>query len=128
MSTPVSRTAILALTALAAACSTEPSACTASIEPGIVVGIRDSVTGAPLAEQATGQVEEHLFADSLWAYEASGDPLVLLSRASAFERPGRYIVTVVAPGYATWIRNQVEVRAGACHVGTVHLDARLQPI
>ena len=31
------------------ACSTEPGACTTSVEPGIVVEIRDSVTGAPVA-------------------------------------------------------------------------------
>ena len=109
------------------ACSTEPGACTTSVEPGIVVEIRDSVTGAPVAAQAIGQVEDHRFADSLQAWGSSGNPPILLSRASAFERPGAYVVTVFAQGYRPWVQENVEVREDGCHVRTVRLEARLQP-
>ena len=119
--------ALLCLVALAPACITDPGACTTSVEPGIVVEIRDAATGAPMAAQAMGQVEDHRFADSLAAHGFAGNPPVMLSRASAFERPGTYVVTVFAPGYLPWVRDAVEVHDDECHVRTVTLEARLEP-
>jgi hypothetical protein len=48
--------------------------------------------------------------------------------AGAYERPGRYVVTVTKEGYVTWRRERVEVRRGACHVRTVELEAHLVPL
>ncbi len=98
--------------------------CTTSVEPGIVVAIRDARDGAPLAAGARGAVREGSYTDSLRPAVGTGEG-VLLSRAAAFERPGTYVVTVAHPGYAAWERRGVRVLQGDCHVETVHLVADL---
>ena len=98
--------------------------CTTSVEPGVVVEIRDASDDAPIAAGATGWVRDGGFSDSLRAYGGTMDG-TLLSRASADEREGTYAVEVSHPGYATWLQEGVRVRGGGCHVATVNLQARL---
>ncbi len=48
----------------------------------------------------------------------------------AMERPGSYSITVEAPGYVAWTRENVRVvRSGACdYLQPVTLTSELQPI
>ena len=117
------------LTAWIAACDVGgPVACTGSVEPAVVVEIRDARTGVPLAERAAGAVREGAFVDSLTPYAFLGsDPSSMYSRRAANERPGRYEVEVQLAGYLPWAAGDVRVADGQCHVRTVTLQARLQP-
>jgi hypothetical protein len=121
---------LAALPLLTAACGNfvDGGACTASIEPAVVVEIRDARTGAPLASGASGVVAEGTYADSLRPYEgAGGTTPSLFSRRAADERPGTYAVTVAHPGYQTWTATGVRAGSDACHVRTQRLRAALQP-
>ena len=117
---------ILAIGLALAACNV-PTArvCTASVEPGIVVRIEDSATGAPSASAVTGEATAAGYADSLRPYESLGSGQ-LLSRAGAYERAGVYAVTLRGVGYREWHADQIRVAPGDCHVKTVTLTARLQ--
>ena len=106
-----------------AAC-TDGLICTTSVEPGVVVEIRDAVDDAPLAAGAAAWVREGTFSDSLRAYGVT-ESGALLSRAGADEREGTYEVRVNHPGYATWEQSSVRVTGDGCHVETVQLQARL---
>ena len=116
--------ALLGSTLGTSAC-TDATGCTDSVEPAVVVEIRDSIDETPIAAGASGRVRDGVFTDSLRAY-GSLTPGTLLSRAGADERPGRYLVEVQHPGYADWSESGVRVDRNACHVTTVTLQARLE--
>ena len=103
--------------------------CPAVIKPAIVVEIRDSGTGAPLANDARGAVHDGAYVDSLTPYEGTGagaGPLVLFSRRAADERPGNYSVEVTHPGYRGWTRAGVRATTGRCGVQTRRISASLE--
>jgi hypothetical protein len=99
----------------------EMGACTLSVEPGVLVEIRDAVEGTPIAATASGSISEGSFQDSLRLYDGT------LTRAGADEREGTYTVRVLHTGYVPWERTGVRVRDTGCHVDTVTLEADLQP-
>jgi hypothetical protein len=102
--------------------------CTGSVEPALVVEIRDARTGAPLAAGATGVVRDGSFFDVLRPAEASGpDVASLYSRRAADERPGTYAIEVRHVGYQTWTATGVRVERGTCHVQTRRVLAALVP-
>jgi hypothetical protein len=103
---------------------TEPG-CTAVALAGVVVEIRDSIDGTPLAATARGVVREGAYTDSLQLAGAGTDALV---RSAAYERAGIYTVIVEHEGYALWRRDAVWVRGDDCHVETEHLRAYLQRV
>ena len=96
------------------------AACPLSVEPGIIVEIRDAVDGGPIAATASGSVTEGSFQDSLHLYDAP------LRRAGVYEREGLYTVRVLHPGYVPWEQTRVRVRDTGCGVATVTLEADLQ--
>lgn len=104
---------------------TGPYACTASVEPGVVVEIYDAATGAPVAGEARGVVRDGLYQDSLAPYGFTGDH-VMLSRRAADERPGTYAIVVAHPEYELWVRDGVRVEDGRCHVETRTIRAELE--
>ena len=93
--------------------------CSASEEPAIEVVIRDSGSGLPAAEGATGFVRDGSYVDSLRTYGGN------LSLRAANERPGVYTVVVLKDGYQTWQKQGVRVGRDECHVKTVSLNADL---
>jgi hypothetical protein len=105
-------------------CGASHGACTTEAVPGIVVTISDSVTGTPTAEIASGAVRDGAYEDELRPFVYEGHNM--LSRAAAYERPGRYTVEITAPGYLPWRADNVRVDAGECHVATANLSAKLQ--
>ena len=105
--------------------------CTTSVEPSIVVTIREAGTGAPLAEGAHGS------AVSRGGVSKGGTtlPLVphgfhggsMVSRRAGEEVSGVFTVRVAHAGYLDWERTGVVVPDLGCHVGTVQLTAELVP-
>jgi hypothetical protein len=123
--------AALLLPPVACGISPEGVACTASVEPAVVVEIRDARTGAPLAGSAGGVVRDGMFVDSLRPYESTGagpGSAGLYSRRGADERPGTYAVEVRATGYTVWTVSGVRASRGVCHVRTQRIRASLAPV
>jgi hypothetical protein len=98
-------------------------ACTASVDPSIILEIRDSVSGVGLADQALTTVTDGGFTDTL-EYFASGDPGW---QSGPSERAGTYDIAVTVAGYQVWTRDNVVVEEGVCHVRTQRILARLTP-
>ncbi len=117
---------LLALAAGAAGCDIlAPTVCTTEARWGIVVYVKDAVTGAPAEAGATGIARSGPYADSMSiAPGASSGGFIGL----ATERPGYYQVTVRKAGYRDWTAPTVRVSADRCHVHTVTLTASLQPL
>jgi hypothetical protein len=111
----------LLATAALSGCS-EWGACTPSVEPAVLVEIRDAGERTPIAATASGTVSDGSFQDSLRLHDGS------LTRAGADEREGTYTVRVLHTGYVTWEQRDVRVRDTGCHVDTVTLQADLQRI
>jgi len=118
------RSAVLALLAgslsLAAACNNVTNggdrACTLEARAGINVTVVDDATGAAITN-GSGVAREGTFVEQLQSF---GGQL-----GGAYEREGTYDVSVTAPGYQTWLREDVTVGADECHVIPVRLTARL---
>ena len=102
-----------------AGCS-EWGGCTLSVEPGVLVEIRDAADGTPIAATASGTITDGSFQDSLRLYDGS------LTRAGADTREGTYTVRVLHAGYVTWEQRGVRVPDTGCHVDAVTLQADLQ--
>jgi hypothetical protein len=100
----------------------EWGSCTLSVEPAVLVEIRDAGDRTPLAAAASGTVSDGTFQDSLRLHDGS------LTRAGADEREGNYTVRVLHAGYVTWEQTGVRVRNTGCHVDTVTLQADLQRV
>jgi hypothetical protein len=107
----------------------DPVVCTGEVVPGVVVMVTDAETGAAVAFEATGRVQDGTYVDELSPYERSGGDLsTLYSFRGADERPGTYEVFVEREGYAPWSTTGVRVTAGVCHVRTVRVQAELTPL
>lgn len=109
---------------LFAACGTD-YLCTLSVEPSIIVEVRDAVSGANLSDGARGAIRRGTFVDSLAVHSWNDGGAVTL--AAGQEDAGSFQVTVEHDGYVPWVRNGVVVEDGACHVRTVSLVAHLEP-
>lgn len=120
-----SRLAAVVLSAAAIAACDFPftGACTTDFRYGVVVEVRDSVTGAPAAAGARLIVRDGAYADTS-DQPPFVDPLIL---QAAGERGGFYDLTVQKPNYQEWTRRNVRVWEDRCHVIPVRLGARLQP-
>ena len=116
--------AALVATSLLAGCES-PLACTASVEPALVVRVEDSLDASPQAEGATAIATEGAFSEALTPF-GHNDAGELVGLAGPLERAGTYTVTVDKAGFRQWRQAGVRVTADACHVRTVTLTARLQ--
>lgn len=101
--------------------------CTAAIMNGLLVRVRDSVTNIPAGSGATVTAEDGSYFETL-LYLGSHTPLDSLTFQGATERPGTYTVRVSKGGYQPWTRTGINVPAGECHVTSVEVAARLQPL
>jgi hypothetical protein len=98
--------------------------CTAILLPGIRVTIVDGATGNPFAGDVTVTVTDGSYTETVSPAPVPAGPRV---SHLAGERPGIYRVEVQAPGYVTWVKTNVRVNQGDCHVETVDLTAELEP-
>ena len=117
-----------------AACETESTVlpepdCDLVALSALMVGVQDSVSGAGIAAGSTIVVKDGAFVDSLVVAPNRTDlNNAQVHPANVFERAGTYDITVRRSGYATWTRSGVSVTRGRCHVQTVSVTARLQPL
>ena len=112
--------AFLVIAGSACSSSTAPKGfCTAPPSIAIEVNVRDSVSGAVLADSAFGTVVTPTYQDSLRQINDS-----LLRGGTQL---GTYSVTVHRPSYADWVKSGVRVaRTGECgNVIPAELEARL---
>ncbi len=114
---------ILAVGAVVAGCDSFTGVCTTDFRFGIVVEVRDAVSGAPAADGARLIVRDGDYVETV---DAPPTPSSTFLQAAG-ERVGRYDVTVQKPGYAEWTRTDVQVLRDGCHVTQIRLDAQLQP-
>ncbi|HEX7243420.1 MAG TPA: carboxypeptidase-like regulatory domain-containing protein [Longimicrobiaceae bacterium] len=119
---------LAALVPLLTACPENPIGgyvCTTDIRPAVMVRLADARTGAALeANGATLTVRDGAFVDSVHVGHQFPEHIM---GGVAWERPGRYDVTVRKPGYREWEARGVRVQKDECHVRTVTLEARLEP-
>lgn len=112
--------AFLGIAGSACSSSSAPTGrCTAAQSIAVEVTVRDSLSGAALADSAFGTAATPTYHDSLRHVSDS----VLLGG----NQLGNYTVTVHRPAYADWVKSGVRVtRTGECgNVMPVDLEARL---
>lgn len=100
--------------------------CTTSIDPGLIVEIRDARTERWIADSAIVIARSVGYADTLRAGAFGRDGLIR-DRRGVYERAGTYALEVRRPGYQTWQDSGVVVTSGVCHVNTLVLRVDLQP-
>jgi hypothetical protein len=117
---------VVALTAASlalAACGSglgDPLICTAEARPGLVITVRDSVTGAAAAAGSTLLAVDGAYRDSSFiAFDST-------MMSGVYERSGTYQLTLRHGGFRDWTRSGVVVTGGSCHVETTRLTALLQ--
>ena len=101
--------------------------CTQSVEPGIVVEIRDALTDAPIADSANAVITDGEYVEHLSSFDIVPPGISFSTRSGADERPGTYLLRVTRVGYQAWQRSGIEVFQGTCHVKTLTLQVRLNP-
>jgi len=102
--------------------------CTLEARAGLVIAVEDSVsgskgpfTGVSYVAKDTSAYRDSTFLATVPA-QVGGSPFFV---GLAYERPGKFDVTVRATGYRAWVRTGVEVTKDQCHVIPVSLTARL---
>lgn len=140
-STKKAAPAILALLALAAACSdggSSPSEaeiagpsmdtyCTMELRYAVAAEVPTTTPGFDPA-RAWLIVRDGAYADSSTFYYMVGrGSTTYYGAAAAEERAGTYEVTVRAPGFQDWTQTGVKVTADRCHVRDVILYPELVP-
>lgn len=101
-----------------------PGACTASVDPGLMIRVLDNASGSPISCGARAVVTASGYSEVVEnsTIPSCSDTGPLLA---AFERPGTYAITVSKMGYFDFAASNVTVTAGTCHVKTVTVEARL---
>lgn len=101
--------------------------CPLWIAPGIMIEVRDVVTGMPAACGSSGKAESAGLIEPLeTGVDCAATPDFLY--LSGIDRPGTYTVTIERPGYQAWIRGGIEVVGGVCGLITVQMRADLVPL
>lgn len=97
--------------------------CTAPPSISVIATVTDSLTGAAVADSATGAIQDGVYLDSL-------SLVPLTSELEAGNRVGTFTVTINRPRYHAWARSGVRVSLkGPCgNVIPVRIAARLQPV
>lgn len=98
-------------------CGITDPVCTGEVVPAVQVAVVDSVSGEAVLEPLVW-VRDGSFQDTLEVHGGTA--------TGAWERAGAYEVHVEHDSYAPWVRTDVTVTEGECHVITRELTARLQ--
>lgn len=109
----------LAVVFLTACCGAD------TVYAGLMVTVVDIRTSGPLLTEVTMLVTDGAFADTVRAAPPRTLPL-----ASAYGRPGTYLIELTAVGYRTWRMSGVRVgRSAICEtIDTRHITARLEAV
>ncbi len=95
-------------------------ACTEEFVYGLSVQVRDAMTGGIILNNITVTARDGSYEEEL---TFNFDTFI-----GAGERPGNYILEVVADGYVDFISNVIMVDADECHVIPEFVEIELQPI
>jgi hypothetical protein len=99
--------------------------CTDESLPGLRITLLDSITDDPIAaEDITVIATDGAYGDTARFSTANPNPFSRIGLA--YERAGQYRVEASAKGYLPWVRENVRVTDGVCHVRTVDVVARMQ--
>lgn len=121
--------AVLVAGSIACANSSDPIACTEEARSALAVLVYHGFTDVGIAEGATLVLRDGTFADSVTSpLGFSGSAAGPLITPNTYERAGTYAVTVRRAGYSQWDTVGVRVTEDVCHVNTLTLTARLQPL
>ncbi|MEO7042627.1 MAG: hypothetical protein ABI035_10240 [Gemmatimonadaceae bacterium] len=116
--------AIIASTACSSSASSPTGvACTTNIVPGLSITVANASTGAQIIDSAAVSITDGGYTES---YTLGGQPGGVISAAN--ERPGTYNISVRKPQFAPYDTAGVTVTKDACHVQTVQVVAKLQPL
>ena len=99
-------------------------ACTASVDPGVVVTVVDATTLRPAADGATATLTEGNYTETMQPGVTNGT-IPLIDFRGAFERAGTYTMRVTKPGYTPFEQTGIVVTRNVCHVNMVSLRAEL---
>ena len=104
--------------------------CTLELRSTIVVEVTDARTGEPAVVGSTVIVRgATFFYDSVLVSAPLFSPRIAYMAMEDRVREGRYTVQVRRPGYAPFIRTDVDVKSDGCHSGPGPLvEAKLQPL
>src|SRR5262245_45358166 len=114
---------LVVLSGTLAGCDLFTQSCTLNLVFGLTLYVRDSVSGAPAAQDATATLRDGDYLETM-----QGIPLDDLILVGAGERAGEYTIQVTKAGYTPWTRTRVRVEDDGCHVRNVQIDVRLQPL
>jgi hypothetical protein len=105
----------------------DPKVCTSDFRFGLIVHVRDSISGAPAASGASLEARSILGVDTA-SFPAGRPEFDASPLQAAGERPGIYDVTVRKAGYRDWTQTGVRVTADECHVRPTRLTAQMQRV
>jgi len=111
---------ILALVMLTQ-CNQEPLSCTDEFVYGLNITLKDATTSLAITEDVTVTAHDNDYEEELMTYGMN-------SFYGAGERPGNYIIEVIADGYEAYTSGVIQVDAGECHVIPESLEIVLQPL
>ena len=98
--------------------------CSAVSIPALIIEVFDKETGLPLVCGVTVSVQDGDFMQE--QSMKSGDDCVLNISdpfSLAFEREGKYDITVIKEGYIDWYQYDTVVSSNICHVNTIKVQA-----
>jgi len=112
------------------------AACTLEMRAGILLTVRDSITGTIVMSDKTRRIRATSASRTDSAVVSpSGTPTfsgVVPAGdgrwALAMENAGSWTVQMEADGYRLWRQDGIVVTRGLCHVKTLNVTARLQPL
>lgn len=106
-----------------------PRVCTHELRSTIIVEINDARTGAPAVVGSTVIVRGASVYDSVLVSAPLFTPPVAYMASEDRVGEGRYTVEVRRPGYAPFIRTNVDVTGDECHSGPgPRIQVSLQPL
>jgi hypothetical protein len=114
------RAGLVLATVSLAACD-QATVCTTEFVYGLTMLVTDSGTQAPLGGPETVVVVR----DGAYVDSVRSPTHTFLA---AGERPGVYSVLAKRGGYQDWTRTEIQVRDFGCHVSSLVLNVRLQPL
>lgn len=107
-----------AMTIWLSACGITGRDCTLEFVPAVEVTVIDAATELAVGDSVTVVVRDDGFEEML--VQSTSNVF-----SGAGERPGEYVVVVTHPRYEPWVRDQIRVTEGGCHVRTAYLTAEL---
>ena len=99
----------------------EPIYCTEEFVYGLNVTVKDANTSSFITENITITAKDGAYEEQLMTFEGIDHFL------GAGERPGNYILEIIAEGFESYTSETVQVDSDECHVIPQVLEIILQP-